>query len=147
MWNFLKSPRPRKCLRRSVAPSWLAWCSFYLRASPLLHHLSLNNRHFYGLRSRLCTGARRLPWFAWACVTGGSLTACIPLVPHRIAARAPRLIVWARLLKSPWRCDPCRLPTASHDANLASWRAISLPVLPFLVPGLLCVPGPGARRF
>ena len=33
MWNFLKSPRPRKSLKRSVAPSWLAWCSFSLRAS------------------------------------------------------------------------------------------------------------------
>ena len=30
MWNFLKSPRPRKF-------SWLAWCSFSVRASNRLH--------------------------------------------------------------------------------------------------------------
>ena len=59
--------------------------------------------HFYRLRSRPCTGARRLPWFAWANATGGSLTASFALVSLRSAA-------------------PCRLPIASHGANPASWR-------------------------
>ena len=39
--------------------------------------------------------------------SGGSLTACIALAPHRITARAPRLIVWAGLL-APTSCIRCR---------------------------------------
>ena len=127
--------------RPVVAPSWLAWCSFSLRASNRLHFSttfrlgcggglilageaslirSPQPGHFYGLRSRLCTGARRHPWFAWACATGGSLTACIFLVP---ANRCPGPTTHRlSMQKSFWGCDPCRLLSASHDANLASWR-------------------------
>ena len=127
-----------------MAPSWLAWCSFSLRASNRLH-FSTTFRLGCGGGLILAIAGKASPMRSPQ--PGALLSACIPLVPHQIAARAPRL---ARLLaptscirrrRAFGGCDPCRLPTSVMTPILRAGGAISLPVLPFLVPGLLCVPG------
>ena len=61
---------------------------------------------------------------------GATSNRCPGPTTHRLGPPAGSHELYS-MQKRSWGCDPCRLPTASHDANLASWRGISLPVLPF----------------
>ena len=132
-----------------MAPSWLAWCSFSLSASNKLHFsttfrlgcgggLILAGE---GVPDEISTTGGTSMGSGPGCVQGpegfpGS-PGLVPLGrpaspwchieslpgPHDSssgpACWLPQAVFDA---EEPLKCDPCRLPTASHDANLASWR-------------------------
>ena len=53
--------------------------------------------------------------------SGATSNRCPGPTTHRLGPPAGSHELYS-MQKRFWGCDPCRLPTASHDANLASWR-------------------------